>query len=74
MLHRPETYPKLTVLCWVKPNDAILPVRAAFKESGASDAGRFTMALAPRYSDEPLSDGNCRPANADLTRENIVSS
>jgi hypothetical protein len=53
-LYHPETYGKLNVLCWVKPAGALLPVRAAFKESGASGAGRFTMALAPRYSDEPL--------------------
>jgi hypothetical protein len=53
-LYRPETYRKLTVLCWVKPTGAILPVRAAFKESSASGAGRFTMALAPRYGNEPL--------------------
>ena len=53
-LYRPETYRKLNVLCWVKPAGALLPVRAAFKESGGSGAGRFTMALAPRYSDEPL--------------------
>ena len=53
-LYRPETYRKLNVLCWVKPAGALLPVRAAFEESGSSGAGRFTMALAPRYSDEPL--------------------
>jgi hypothetical protein len=53
-LYRPETYRKLNVLCWVKPAGALSPVRAAFKESGSSGAARFTMALAPRYSDEPL--------------------
>ena len=53
-LYRPETYRKLNVLCWVKPAGALLPVRAAFKESVSSGAGRFTMAMAPRYSDEPL--------------------
>jgi hypothetical protein len=53
-LYRPETYPKLNVLCWAKPAGALLPVRAAFTESSASGAGRLTMALAPRYSDEPF--------------------
>jgi hypothetical protein len=53
-LYHPDSYRKLNVLCWVKSAGPILPVRAAFKEGGASDAGRFTMALAPRYSDEPL--------------------
>jgi hypothetical protein len=53
-LYRPETYRKLNVLCWVKPAGALLPVRAVFKESVSSGAGRFTMAMAPRYSDEPL--------------------
>jgi hypothetical protein len=53
-LYRPETYQKLNVLCWVKAAGAILPVRAAFKQSNPSGAGRFTMALAARYSNEPL--------------------
>jgi hypothetical protein len=47
-LYRPETSRKLNVLCWVKPAGAILPVRAAFK-----GAGRFSMAMAPRYGEEP---------------------
>jgi hypothetical protein len=53
-LYLPQTYPKLNVLCWVKPFGAKLPVRAAFKESSASESGRFTMALAPRFSDTPV--------------------
>jgi hypothetical protein len=53
-LYCPETYRKLNVLCWVKPAGALLPVREASKEISASDAGRFTMALAPRYGNQPL--------------------
>jgi hypothetical protein len=53
-LYRPETYRKLNVLWWVKPAGAIMPVRAAFNETSDSGADRFTMAMAPRYSDEPI--------------------
>jgi hypothetical protein len=53
-LLRPETYPKLNVLCWIKPNGEVLLKRAAFKETGASGSDRFVMAMGPRYSDEPV--------------------
>jgi hypothetical protein len=52
-LLRPETWPKLAVLCSIKPAGEILPVRAAFAE-GAAGAERFSLAMAPRYSDEPV--------------------
>jgi hypothetical protein len=52
-LLRPETWPKLNALCWVKPAGEILPVRAAFG-AGAASADRFSLAMAPRYSDQPV--------------------
>jgi hypothetical protein len=51
-LLRPETWPKLNVLCWIKPCGEILPVRAAF--GGRAGVDRFTMAMAERYSDGPV--------------------
>jgi hypothetical protein len=51
-LLRPETWPKLNVLCWIKPCGEILPVRAAF--GGQAGVDRFTMAMAERYSDDQV--------------------
>jgi hypothetical protein len=51
-LLRPETWPKLNVLCWIKPCGEILPVRAAL--GGRAGVDRFTMAMAERYSDDPV--------------------
>jgi hypothetical protein len=54
-LLNPDTWPKFNVLCWVKPAGEILPVRAAFDErTGNAGPGRFSMAMAPRFSDEPV--------------------
>jgi hypothetical protein len=52
-LLRSETWPELAVLCWIKPDGDVLPVRAAFGD-GTASAGRFSLAMAPRYSDEPV--------------------
>jgi hypothetical protein len=51
-LLRPETWPKLNVLCWVKPEGEILIGRWAFNQRVRSGAERFSLAMAPRYSDE----------------------
>jgi hypothetical protein len=48
-----ERWPCLNALCWVKPVGEILPVRAAFSADVAG-ADRFSLAMAPRYSDEPI--------------------
>jgi hypothetical protein len=48
----PETWPKLSVLCWIKPAGEILPVRAAFSNGTGTD--RFTMAMTERHSDKPV--------------------
>jgi hypothetical protein len=46
----PDTHPRLNALCWIKPAGEILPGRWAFGAIGGAE--RFTMATAPRYSDE----------------------
>jgi hypothetical protein len=53
-LFRPEIWPKLNVLCWVKPAGEILIGRWAFDQRGESGPDRFSLAMAPRYSDEPV--------------------
>jgi hypothetical protein len=53
-LLRPETYRQLNVLCWIRPNGEVLVKRAAFNATGMSGSDRFTMAMGPRYSDQPV--------------------
>jgi hypothetical protein len=54
-LLRPETWPKLRVLCWVKPAGEILIGRWAFDQRAIrTGPERFSLAMAPRYSDEPV--------------------
>jgi hypothetical protein len=53
-LFRPETYPKLNVLCWIKPAGEVLVKRAAFKAASLSGSDRFVMAKGPRYSSQPV--------------------
>jgi hypothetical protein len=51
----PETFPKLNVLCWVRPNGQQLVTRAAFNDNaGRSGVDRFSLAVVPRYSDFPV--------------------
>src|SRR5262249_51036760 len=54
-LFRPETYRKLNVLCWIKPDGEVLVKRAAFKAASLSGSDRFVMAKGPRYGNEPVS-------------------
>jgi hypothetical protein len=53
-LFRPETYPKLNVLCWIKPEGEVLIKRAAFKTASLSGSDRFVMARGPRYGNQPV--------------------
>jgi hypothetical protein len=54
-LLRPETWPKVNVLCWVKPAGEILIGRWAFDQRTiGSGPDRFSLAMAPRYSDQPV--------------------
>src|SRR5262249_42558313 len=54
-LLRPETWPKLNALCWVKPAGEMLIGRWAFDDrTAASRLNRFSLAMEHRYSDEPV--------------------
>ena len=49
----PAIYPQLNVLCWIRAAGETMVGRWAFKESNAkSGPGQFSIAIAPRYSDE----------------------
>jgi hypothetical protein len=49
----PAIYPRLNVLCWIRAAGETMVGRWAFKESNAkSGPGQFSIAIAPRYSDE----------------------
>jgi hypothetical protein len=51
----PAIHPRLNVLCWVKPAGEILIGRWAFNErTTGSGPDRFSLAMAPRHSDEPV--------------------
>ena len=54
-LLRPETWLKLNALCWIKPAGEIIVGRWAFDDRpNTASLGRFSLAMAPRYSDEPV--------------------
>jgi hypothetical protein len=54
-LFRPETHLRLNALCWVKPAGEILIGRWTFDERTAGTGlDRFSLAMVPRYSDEPV--------------------
>jgi hypothetical protein len=53
-LFHPEIWPKLNVLCWVRPAGEILIGRWEFDQRGGAEPNRFSLAMASRYSDEPI--------------------
>jgi hypothetical protein len=49
----PAIYPQLNVLCWIRPAGETMVGRWAFKEgNGETGPGQFSLAMAPRYSDD----------------------
>jgi hypothetical protein len=54
-LLRPETWPLLNAICWLKPNGETMVGRWAFEERTADgDPDRFSVAITPRYGDQPI--------------------
>jgi hypothetical protein len=53
-LLRPEMWSTLHVVCWVKPAGETLIGRWAFDQRVRSGPERFSLAMAPRYSDEQV--------------------
>jgi hypothetical protein len=49
------THPLLNALCWVRPAGEIMVGRFAFDEAAQTEnPGRLSLAVEPRYSDEPV--------------------